>query len=113
LNVPNAGLIDNLPAGCCVEVPVDVAQGPPRPVGVGALPPQCAVLCQRNVEVQGFVVRSIAEEDPRMVVNALLVDPLTGACLEPRGILGLAGALVDAEREFLPAWLARWRPERR
>jgi hypothetical protein len=38
-------------------------------------------------------------------VNALLVDPLTGACLEPTAIVDLARAIAAAEPEFLPAWV--------
>ena len=41
-NVPNTGLITNLPEGCCVEVPCLVDQNGVQPTWVGDLPAQCA-----------------------------------------------------------------------
>ena len=41
-NVPNQGLIDNLPAGCCVEVPCLVDREGVHPCHVGPLPSICA-----------------------------------------------------------------------
>ncbi|MCD6350854.1 MAG: alpha-glucosidase/alpha-galactosidase, partial [Armatimonadetes bacterium] len=41
-NVPNQGLITNLPQGCCVEVPCYVDRNGIQPCHVGDLPPQLA-----------------------------------------------------------------------
>ena len=38
-NVPNHGLIDNLPEGCCVEVPCLVDKNGIQPTAIGAQPP--------------------------------------------------------------------------
>ena len=38
VNVRNDGLIANLPADCCVEVPCDLSAGQAGPAAVGALP---------------------------------------------------------------------------
>ena len=43
-NVPNAGLVGNLPQNACFEVPVWASRKGLSPVHVGALPPQCAAL---------------------------------------------------------------------
>ena len=43
-NVPNTGLITNLPDGCCVEVPCLVDNAGVHPCHVGDLPPQLAAL---------------------------------------------------------------------
>src|SRR4051794_8551392 len=43
-NVPNTGLIDNLPHGACVEVACLVDATGLHPMHVGPLPPQCAAL---------------------------------------------------------------------
>src|SRR5688500_6465210 len=40
-NVPNTGLIDNLPQGCCVEVPCHVDAHGIQPMPVGAAPAAC------------------------------------------------------------------------
>ena len=51
-NVPNHGLIDNLPDGCCVEVACLVDRNGVQPTHLGALPPQCAAVNQTNINVQ-------------------------------------------------------------
>ena len=43
-NIRNFGLIDNLPEGCCVEVPVLASKRGLNPMHVGKLPDQLAVL---------------------------------------------------------------------
>lgn len=43
-NVRNFGLIDNLPEGCCVEVPVIASRRGLDPLHVGPLPDQLAIL---------------------------------------------------------------------
>jgi alpha-galactosidase len=105
LNVINNGLIDNLTPGCTVEVPAWVDAQGLKPETIGMLPPQCGALCQRNVDVQSCVVAAIAQENKQAVLHALLLDPLTGACLEPDAIIALNNALIAAMQDKLPAWL--------
>lgn len=50
-NVINHGLIDNLPQGCCVEVPCLVDKNGIQPVRVGALPPHLAAIMQTNINL--------------------------------------------------------------
>lgn len=105
LNVPNDGWIPNLPRGATVELPVRVDGAGLAPEQVGNLPEPCASLCRRNVEVQTEVVRGILEQDPRAIWNAVLLDPLTGACLDPARLKQLFDAMIEADRELLPPWL--------
>ena len=55
-NVPNTGLIDNLPQQACVEVPILANRRGFNPIHVGALPPQCAALNQVSVAVEEMAV---------------------------------------------------------
>ena len=57
-NVPNHGLIDNLPQGCCVEVACLVDAMGLRPVSYGSLPAACAALNTVQVNVQSLAVRA-------------------------------------------------------
>ena len=50
-NVPNLGLITNLPDGYAVEVPTALDELGAHPMHVGALPPQCAALNRSFVSV--------------------------------------------------------------
>ncbi|MCC6626583.1 MAG: alpha-glucosidase/alpha-galactosidase [Chloroflexi bacterium] len=78
-NVPNTGLISNLPAGCCVEVPCLVDSLGIHPCHVGDLPSQLAALNRTNINVQELAVKAALEQDPTAAYHAVQVDPLTAA----------------------------------
>lgn len=103
-NVANRGLIANLPAGCCVEVPCLVDGIGVRPTAVGALPPQCAATNRTNVNVQELAVTAALAEDAAHMYHAVALDPLTGALLG----LGQIRAMVDELRAAEGAWLPGW-----
>ncbi len=100
-NVRNDGLIDNLPAGCCVEVPCLVDADGIHPQPVGALPVQLAALNRTYASVVDLTVRAALEEDARLVEDAALLDPNTAATLAPDRIVELCHELVLAHAEFI------------
>jgi alpha-galactosidase len=100
-NVMNDGLIANLPAGCCVEVPCTADADGIHPVPVGALPPQCAALNRSNVAVQELAVRAVLERDREAAFHAVALDPLTAAVLPLHEIRAMFGELWAAEGELL------------
>ena len=101
-NVPNDGLIDNLPAGCCVEVPCLVDAGGIQPVRMGALPIQLAALMQTNVNVQSLTVEAALTGRREHVLHAAMLDPHTAADLDPDQIATLVDAMLEAHRPWLP-----------
>ena len=103
-NVANHGLIDNLPAGCCVEVPCLVDKNGVQPVRVGALPPQLAALMQTNVNVQALTVEAALTGRRERVYQAALLDPHTAAELDPEQVCALVDELTAAHDEWLPAY---------
>jgi alpha-galactosidase len=102
-NVANRGLIDNLPAGCCVEVPCLVDRNGVQPTTIGALPPQLAALMRTNVNVQELTVEAALTGDRRYAHQAALLDPHTAAELDPEQIVALVDELIAAHAEWLPA----------
>ncbi|MBM3498218.1 MAG: alpha-galactosidase [Armatimonadetes bacterium] len=100
-NVLNEGLIDNLPGGCCVEVPCLVEQGRIAPCHVGPLPPQLAALNASNVALQECCVDAILERDLRKAYHAVALDPLTAGRLTLPQIKAMFEEMVEAERESL------------
>ncbi len=64
-NVANSNLIENLPAGCCVEVPCVVDKNGVQPVRIGRIPSQLAALMQTNINVQALTVEAILKGDPQ------------------------------------------------
>ena len=101
-NVANRGHIDNLPEGCCVEVPCLVDHDGISPMRVGALPPQLAALMQTNVNVQSLTVEALATGRREHVYHAAMVDPHTAAELDLEQIWRLVDALLEAHRDWLP-----------
>lgn len=102
LNVRNDGLITNLPAGCCVEVPCLVDGAGIHPCFVGDLPPQLAALDRSNINVQALAVEAALTGSRKAVRQALAVDPLTAAILTPLQAREMADEMLEAEREWLP-----------
>lgn len=101
-NVPNTGLITNLPPDACVEVPVFVDREGFHPVHVGALPPQCAALNQVSVASEEMAVEAALTGDPRLVYHAVLYDPLTAAMLSLAETREMVNEMLEQNRDYLP-----------
>jgi len=103
-NLPNRGLIDNLPDGCCVEVACLVDRNGIQPTRLGSLPSQCAAVNQTNVNVQRLAVGAALSGEREHVYHAIMLDPLTGALLTLDQIRAMTDDLFAAEAQWLPAW---------
>jgi alpha-galactosidase len=101
-NVPNAGLITNLPEGACVEVPVFVDKAGFHPVHVGPLPPQLVALVHINATIEEMAVEAALTGDPRLVFHAIAYDPLTAAVLSLDEIKTMVNEMFQKNREYLP-----------
>jgi alpha-galactosidase len=103
-NVRNWGLIDNLPAGCCVEVPVLASKGGLKSMHVGALPPQLAILNNINAQCEELAVEGMLEGDREKIFHACLYDPLTSALLSMAEIKEMVDKMFAAESVWLGAF---------
>jgi len=103
-NVPNTGLVTNLPAGVCVEVPVFASRKGLSPVFVGALPPQCALLTGLNASIEEMAVEAALTGNPRLVFQAIAHDPLTAAVLSLAEIEEMVNAMFQINRDCLPTF---------
>jgi len=103
-NVPNKGLIDNLPQGCCVEVPVLVDKNGLQPTKIGALPPHLAALMQTNINVQSLVVEAALTGKREHIYHAAMLDPHTAAELSLEQIWHLVDDLIEAHGDWLPKY---------
>jgi alpha-galactosidase len=102
-NVPNSGLITNLPDGCCVEVPCLVDGSGVQPTYVGDLPAACAGVNLASIGLQGCVVEAFRNRSRDLVVAAVSLDRLTGSLLSLDQIAAMTDELFDAEQRWLPA----------
>jgi alpha-galactosidase len=106
-NVRNEGLIDNLPQGCCVEVPVRLDRDGVHPIAVGTLPPQCAALNRTFLNVVELTVWAALEESRDHVYQAVLLDPNAGATLPVREARTMVDEMIDAHGELMPVGIRR------
>jgi alpha-galactosidase len=101
-NVLNENLIDNLPAGCCVEVPVAVSASKLKPQKVGMLPVHLAALNALNASCEELAVEGALEGDRRKVYHATALDPLTSAVLSLAEIQSMVDEMFTANQQWLP-----------
>lgn len=101
-NVTNDGLIDNLPDGCCVEVPVMATRNNLEPVRVGSIPAQCAVLTSLSAQCEMLAVQGSIQGDPRLVYQAIAHDPLTATKLSLAEIKKMVAEMFRKNQKHLP-----------
>ena len=101
-NVPNTGLLTDLPEGACVEVPVYVDKAGIHPIHVGALPPQCALLTQLSSGIEEMAITASLTGDPLMVYRAICHDPLTAAVLSLAEIRQMTNEMFARNQAYLP-----------
>jgi alpha-galactosidase len=106
-NVENSGLIENLPSGCCVEVPVVVDRNGLRPVRVGTLPPELAAHCAPHVFVQDLTVRAALQGERELVYRAAVLDRHAASVLSLREIRAMVDELIEAHGDAMPVGV-RW-----
>jgi len=101
-NVPNTGLICNLPPDVCVEVPVLADRRGFNSIHVGALPPQCAALNNISIAVEEMAVEAALSGDPRLVYQAVAYDPLSAAVLSLAEIKKMVQEMLLRNKDYLP-----------
>lgn len=100
-NVRNFGLIDNLPQGCCVEVPVAASRAGLRAVHVGRLPDQLAVLNNISAGCEELAVNGFIDKDRRRIFHAIAFDPLTSAVLSLDEIRQMVDEMFESNKDYL------------
>ena len=103
-SVLNAGIITNLPAKACVEVPCMVDRNGVQPVHVGDLPEQCAAQNRTNVNVQILTVEAALTRRRDHIYQAAMLDPPPGAELTIDQIRNLCDDLIQAHGKMLPKY---------
>ena len=101
-NVPNTGLIPNLPKDVCVEVPVIANERGFNPLYVGPLPPQLAALNNINIAVEEMAVEAALTGNPELVFHSVCYDPLTASVLSLAEIRKMVNVMLRKNQPFLP-----------
>jgi alpha-galactosidase len=101
-NVQNTGLITNLPADACVEVPLLVDENGVTPCFAGALPEQLAALNMTHIAVHAMVLKAAETLEKKYIYMAAYLDPHTRDQLTFDEIKSLCDDLIEAHGEWLP-----------
>jgi alpha-galactosidase len=101
-NMPNRGVIENLPADAIVEGPTLVDRSGLRLAHVGALPPQLVGYMQPHIVQHELFIRAAMEGRRDHVYQACMFDPLTAATLPLDKIVEMCDELILAHGDALP-----------
>jgi alpha-galactosidase len=87
LDLPNNGLIPNLPDDAIVEVPGMISGLGVRGLNVPPLPEPITELCRRELAYSSLVVDACYHGDKDLALQALLFDPMVNDIDRARAIL--------------------------
>ena len=100
-NVLNTGLIDNLPADACVEVPCLIDRMGVNPCHVGRLPVQLAAMNMTNINVQLMTIEAARTRKREDIYRAAMLDPHTAAELSIDDIVKMCDELIEAHGPYM------------
>ncbi len=100
-NVLNTGLIDNLPADACVEVPCLVDALGIHPCHVGRLPVQLAAMNMTNINAQLMTIEASITTKRESIYQAAMLEPHTAAELSLDDIIKMCDELIDAHGDYM------------
>ncbi len=101
-NMPNNGLIDNLPKTAIVEGPTLVDRTGLHFAHVGELPPQLVGYMQNHITQHELFIRAAMEGRRDHVYQACMFDPLTAATMSLDQIVEMCDELIAAHGDALP-----------
>ena len=101
-NVRNWNLVENLPYGCCVEVPVLASKRGLEAMHVGKLPPQLALLSGTSAQIEEMAVEGSQAGDKEMIYQAICYDPLTASVCSLKEIRDMVNEMFMQNEEWLP-----------
>jgi alpha-galactosidase len=105
VNVMNDGLIPNLPAQASVEVPAVVNAEGVHPLGIGKIPTGLAAMLGCHALVEELTADAALTGDRGLLRQAMMVDPLVSATLEPNAIDALTQEMLEVNERYLPQFV--------
>ncbi len=87
VNIPNDGIITNLPQDLVVECPAIVNKDGLHGVPLGDYPKGLAALLRTQASVQDLVVEAILTKSKKVALQALLADPVINSTSQAKNIL--------------------------
>ena len=87
VNIPNDGIITNLPEDSVIECPAIINKDGLKGVNLGEYPKSIAALLQTQISVQDLVVEAIFKKSKDIALQALLADPVVETYWQAKRIL--------------------------
>lgn len=110
-NVPNQGVISNLPPECVIEAPCLVDGQGVQPTRVGRLPAQLAAIIRTNINVQELAVEAAVTRRREYIYQAVMLDPHTSSMLPLDKIWAMCDELIEAHQKA--GFLGEFHPVKR
>jgi alpha-galactosidase len=101
VNLPNYGLVANLPEGAILEVPATVGPFGIRGICVGDIPYGIAAILSARIYQQQLTVEAAMSGDRQLALQAMLLDPLVPSVEIAEAMLD---ELLEAHAEHLSLW---------
>ena len=98
VNIPNKGLIDDLPEWIAVEVPAIVDREGVHGIPMGRPPAGFLGLLMNQVAVHDLTAEAILKKSRAAALQALLVDPVVG---QYRGLEEMLDTMIEYQQEWL------------
>lgn len=98
VNVPNDGIIENLPQDLVVEVPITVDKDGAHGVKIGKIPKGIAALLRIEASVIDLCVEAILNKSKELAINCLAVDPNVGSFEKAEAMFK---EMVELQSEYL------------
>ncbi|MBS7612101.1 alpha-glucosidase/alpha-galactosidase [Candidatus Bathyarchaeota archaeon] len=99
VNIPNKGMVSNLPLDAVVEVPAVVDGSGIHPIHIGSLPTGIDALCYTQAVIQRLSVEAAYEGSYEKALQALLIDPVVHSVEAAKKTLD---ELLEAHISLLP-----------
>lgn len=99
VNLPNYGLVSNLPEGAILEVPAIIGPFGIRGISLGDMPHGIAAMLSARIYQQHLTMEAAMSGDRQLALQAMLLDPLVPSVEIAEAMLG---ELLEAHEEYLP-----------
>jgi alpha-galactosidase len=104
VNLPNGGLVSNLPTTALIEVEGVTDSTGMRGIQAGHCPPHLKGILEKRFVWQEFVVDAAAKGDRNLALQALLIDEMA---VWPDKAEAMLEELLEASRDLLPQFFER------
>ena len=103
-NVRNFHLIDNLPEGACVEVPILADANGLKPTRIGFMPRELAALNTIESQVEEMAVEAYLNKDKSLIYKAIYYDPYAAAVLGLDELDQMTSEMLEACAPYQKFW---------